>query len=128
MAQGDFNNDGVADALIAVNDGEPVLLKTNFGRENHWLEFRLIGKKANIDAVSSKITYKSGDLKRQRSIVAGGSYLSAHDPRVVLGIGQRTKIEWLEIKWPEPSGRVERLTDLPIDRYVSIMEGEGKWK
>ena len=44
---------------------------------------------------------------------------------VVLGIGQRTKFDWLEIKWPQPSGRVERFTDLPIDRYIRIVEGEG---
>ncbi len=60
--------------------------------------------------------------------VGGGSYLSSHDPRMVLGIGKRTKIDWLEVKWPQPSGQVERFTDLPIDRYITIVEGEGKWK
>ena len=55
----------------------------------------------------------------------GGSYLSYHDPRMVLGIGQRAKFDWLEVKWPQPSGRVERFTDLPIDRYIRIVEGEG---
>jgi hypothetical protein len=33
---------------------------------------------------------------------------------------------WVEIKWPPPSGRVERLTDVPIDRYVTIVEGKGR--
>ena len=46
--------------------------------------------------------------------------------REVLGIGSAAKIDWLEIKWPQPSGRVERVTDLPIDRYVTIVEGKGK--
>jgi hypothetical protein len=45
----------------------------------------------------------------------------------VLGIGKRTKIEWLEIKWPQPGGAIERITDLPIDRYITIVEGTGKW-
>jgi len=44
---------------------------------------------------------------------------------VVLGIGGRTKIDWLEIKWPPPSGAAERFTDLPVDRYITIVEGEG---
>jgi len=52
-------------------------------------------------------------------------YLSFHDPREVLGIGPRTKIEWLEIHWPQPSDRVETFTDLPIDRYITIVEGSG---
>jgi hypothetical protein len=60
--------------------------------------------------------------------VGGGSYLSAHDPSIVLGIGQRTKLDWLEIKWPEPSGLVQRFTNLPIDRYISIREGDPKWQ
>lgn len=60
--------------------------------------------------------------------VGGGSYLSAHDPRLVLGLGKQEKIDWLEITWPAPSGRVERLTAVPVDRYVTIVEGEGKWK
>jgi len=60
--------------------------------------------------------------------VGGGSFLSSHDPRIVLGLGRKTKIDWLEIKWPSPSTSVERFTDLPIDRYVTIVEGTGKWR
>ena len=41
--------------------------------------------------------------------------------------GKRTKIDWLEVQWPLPSGAVERLTQLPLDRYITIVEGEGKW-
>ena len=128
MAIGDFNNDGAVDVLISVNNGAPVLLQNNAGRQNHWLGIKLVGKKSNIDAVGARITYQAQDLKRSRMKVGGGSYLSDHDPRIVLGIGKRTKIDWVEIKWPLPSGAVERITDLPIDRYVTIVEGQGKWK
>ncbi|MGA7317550.1 MAG: ASPIC/UnbV domain-containing protein, partial [Silvibacterium sp.] len=58
----------------------------------------------------------------------GGSFLSSHDPRMVLGLGQRSKVDWLEVYWPQPSGAVERFTDLPIDRYITIVEGTRKWK
>jgi hypothetical protein len=60
--------------------------------------------------------------------VGGGSYLSSHDPRMVLGIGKRTKLDWLEVQWPQPSGKTERISELPIDRYITIVEGAGKWK
>jgi hypothetical protein len=53
---------------------------------------------------------------------SGGSYLSSHDPRVLLGLGAATKLDWLEIHWPLPSGKVDRFTDLPIDRYTKIVE------
>jgi enediyne biosynthesis protein E4 len=128
LAIGDFNNDGAVDVLVSVNDGGPVLLRNNAGGQNHWLGLKLVGKKANIDAIGAQITYQAGDLKRTRVKVGGGSYLSSHDPRVVLGMGKRTKFDWVEVKWPLPSGKVERFTDLPVDRYVTIVEGEGKWK
>ncbi len=128
MAIGDFDNDGGMDVLVAVNDGAPVLLRNTVGRQNHWLGINLVGKKSNPDAIGARITYQSGDLKQQRMKVGGGSFLSAHDPRVVLGLGKRPKIDWLQIQWPQPSGKVERIVDLPIDRYITIVEGTGKWK
>lgn len=125
MAIGDFNNDGAIDVLVAVNNGPPVLLKNAAAAGNHWLGVRLVGRKANPDAIGARITWIAGDLKRSRLKVGGGSYLSSHDPREVLGIGSRPKIDRLEIKWPQPSGKVETFTDLPIDRYITIVEGAG---
>ena len=128
LAVGDFNNDGGIDVLISVNDEAPVLLRNEIGKLSHWLGVRLVGKKCNADAVGARIAYQSGDLKRSRFKVGGGSFLSSHDPRVVLGIGSRAKLDWVEITWPQPSGAVERFTNLPIDRYVTLVEGSGKWK
>ncbi len=128
MAIGDFDNDGSVDVLIAINDGPPLLLRNNAGKQNHWLGLNLVGKKSNPDAVGARVAYQAGDLKRSLMKVGGGSYLSSHDPRVVLGLGLRKKIDWLEVKWPRPSARVDRFTDLPIDRYITIVEGQEKWK
>ena len=70
--------------------------------------------------------WSSNGTTRSRYKTHGGSYLSSHDMREVLGIGTATKIDSLDIKWPPPSGRVERFTDVPIDRYVTIVEGSGR--
>jgi hypothetical protein len=128
LALGDFDNDGAVDVLVTVNDGPPILLRNNLGRRNHWLGVRLIGRKANVDAIGATVGYQVGDLKRRRVKVGGGSFLSSHDPRMVLGLGQAAKIDWLEVRWPQPGGGVERFHDLPIDRYVTITEGRGNWK
>ena len=128
LAIGDFNNDGAVDVLVSVNDAAPVLLKNNAAKGTHWLGISLVGKKSNPDAIGARVTYQSGDLTRSRMKVGGGSFLSSHDPRMVLGLGPRNKIDWLEVRWPQPGGAVERFTDLPIDRYLTLVEGSGKWK
>lgn len=128
MAVGDFNNDGAVDVLVSVNDGAPLLLQNRVGAQNHWLGVKLVGKRSNPDAIGARLSYQAQDLKRSRMKVGGGSYLSSHDPRVVLGIGKRAKIDWLEVKWPLTGGTVQRFADLPIDRYITITEGEEKWR
>jgi len=125
LALGDFNNDGAVDVLIAVNNGAPLLLRNRAATEQHWLGIRLAGRKANRDAVGARITYQSGGMRRTRFKVGGGSYLASHDPRVVLGLGTRTKIDWVEVQWPQPSGLKERFSNLPVDRYITLREGTG---
>ena len=126
LAIGDFDNDGAVDVLVAINNDAPLLLRNTAAKQNHWLGLKLIGKKANRDAVGAQITWQAGDLKRHIFKVGGGSYLASHDPRVVLGLGARNRIDWVEIKWPEPSGLVERFTSLSIDRYITLEEGRGQ--
>ncbi len=128
MAVGDFNNDGGIDVLVAVNDGAPILLRNNVGKENHWLGVQLVGTKSNRDAVGARLIYQAGDLTRSRMKVGGGSFLSSHYPRMLLGLGKHPKLDWLDVHWPQPSGAVERIIDLPVDRYITITEGTGKWK
>jgi hypothetical protein len=128
LAIGDYNNDGRVDVLIGNNGGAPVLLKNNAGEGNHWVGVLLQGTSCNRDAIGATITWSFGDVVRRRYKCNGGSYLSSHDMREVLGIGTATTVDWIEIKWPLPSGRVERVTDIPIDRYVTIVEGQGRIK
>jgi hypothetical protein len=126
LAIGDYDNDGSVDVLVAINNGAPLLLRNVAAAGNHWLGIRLVGKKANRDAVGARIKYQAGDLERQLFKVGGGSYLASHDPRVVLGVGPRTRMDAVEVTWPQPSGLVERFTELPIDRYITLVEGSGK--
>lgn len=126
MAIGDFNNDGALDVLIAINDGAPLLLKNQAGQLNHWLGVTLVAKRANPDAVGALVSWQAGDLKRSLFKTGGGSYLASHDPRVVMGIGKRTRMDWVEVRWPPPSGRAERFSNLPVDRYIDLVEGQGE--
>ncbi len=123
LCVGDFDNDGGIDVLINNNGAAPLLLHNEVGGRKNWLGVKLIGKKANIDAIGAKVTWTFGGQTRSRLKTGGGSYLSSHDPRMILGIGNAAKVDRLEVRWPLPSGRTERFTSLPVNRYITITEG-----
>ena len=125
LAVGDFDNDGRVDALVGCNGGPPLLLRNVTANGHHWLGVKLQGSACARDAVGARITWSAGGVRRTRVKNGGGSYLSSHDPREVLGLGTAAKIDWLEVTWPQPGGKTERFTSLPVDRYVTIVEGKG---
>src|SRR5215831_8228065 len=122
LAVGDFNNDGLLDVLIGMNGGAPLLLKNQSAPDNHWLGLKLEGVKCNRDAIGAKIRWSAGGVVHSRLKNNGGSYLSSHDPREILGTGSTPKIEWVEITWPKPSGRVQRIVNPPVQRYLTVRE------
>jgi hypothetical protein len=126
MATGDLDNDGDLDVLIANNGEPPVLLRNEGGNRNNWIGLQLIAKQSNAAATGAQISWQAGSLKRSRLKTAGGSYLASHDPREILGIGSAAKIDYVEIRWP--SGRVDKLTNPPINRYLKVIEGSASSK
>jgi enediyne biosynthesis protein E4 len=125
MALGDFDNDGAIDVLISTNNGVPVLLRNQAASQNHWLGIKLIGKTCNPDAIGARIKWTAGQSTRSLFKTGGGSFLSSHDPRLVLGLGQSSTVSKLEIHWPLPSSKVDVLTNLAANRYITIVEGKG---
>ena len=125
MALGDYDNDGRYDVLVANNGEPPLLLHNNAGKDNHWLGIRLVGTQSNRDAIGVRLTWSAGGVKQSKLRTSGGSYLSSHDPREILGLGRATKLDSLEVTWPGPNGKTEKFTEVPVDRYIEITEGKG---
>ncbi|HEV7747820.1 MAG TPA: CRTAC1 family protein [Pyrinomonadaceae bacterium] len=121
MATGDFDNDGDLDVLIANNGEAPALLRNDGGNRNNWIGLELIGRQSNPAGTGAVIRWQAGTVKRSRLKTAGGSYLSSHDPREILGLGSSARVDYVEIRWP--SGKVDRLKNLPINRYLKVVEG-----
>src|ERR1043165_6144835 len=116
-AMGDVDNDGDTDVLVANNNGPVRLLLHQVGRQNHWLGSRFVGKSGR-DMLGAQVEIETGLRRRVRT---DGSYLSANDPRVLVGLGSGLKVRTFRIVWP--SGAVEEWKDVVADRYTTLKEG-----
>jgi len=123
LAVGDYDNDGDLDVLISNNGQAPILLRNDGGNRNNWIGLQLIATKSNSSAVGAVITWQVGTRRFSRLKTTGGSYLASHDPREILGAGPGGKIDSVEIRWP--SGKSDRLTNPPMNSYLTVVEGEG---
>ncbi len=119
----DYDNDGRID--IAVNNqNDPPLLLHNLGSfPNHWVTIRALGTRSNRDGIGARIQVTAAGRKWIDEVRSGGSYLSQNDLRVHFGLGQAIRIDRLVVRWP--SGVVEQLEGLPVDKFLTVEEGKG---
>ncbi len=122
LASCDFDNDGRIDLAFSNSGGAPVLLHNQSTTPGHWIRLELRGARSNRDAVGAKVTLRLGERKLVRHRKGGGSYCSACDPRLLIGLGAASRVDQIEIRWP--SGLVETLGPLHADRGYLIIEGQ----
>lgn len=124
VAFGDLFNNGKIDIVINQMDNVPVLLRNVNKDGNHWIGFQLIGSaKSPRDAVGAVLYLKAGGIRQRGDVLSGGSFASSNDPRVHFGLGASSKVDQLEIHWPD--GKIAKLSVPSVDRYFTIQEGRG---
>jgi enediyne biosynthesis protein E4 len=123
LAAGDLFNDGNIDVVINDLDGSPMILRNRGVPGRHWVSFELAGTKSNRMALNARVKVIAGGLTQTDEVHSGGSYLSQNDTRLHFGLGAARKIDTVEIRWP--SGKVETLKDLGVDRFYCVLEGQG---
>jgi hypothetical protein len=123
LATADYDNDGAIDIVTNNRDDYPSLLHNNCGNGNHWLTVFLIGTKSNRDGIGAALKLSAEGEVHVEQVKGGMGYMSASDPRVHFGLGNRAKIDFLKINWP--SGQVDYLTNVPVDQIIAVQEGKG---
>lgn len=124
-AFGDVDNDGDIDVLIGNDAGPAELLINQVGAQNQWIGLRLIGDPATTggrDLLGARIALRrDGQPTLWRRVRTDGSYASANDPRVVIGLGASDQTPTVDVIWPD--GTTETWGDLPLGQYTTLQQG-----
>lgn len=123
VAFGDIDNDGDTDLVVVNNNGPARLLLNQIGNRSPWLGLRLISAQGR-DALGAWVeVQREGAPSLWRQVRVDGSYASARDPRLLLGLGAGSKVTGVKVIWP--SGARESFAAAPLGRYTELREGEG---
>jgi hypothetical protein len=119
---GDVDNDGDTDVLVANNNGPARLLINQVGSDNRWIGLRLVAANAPRDALGAKVAVRLGDGRTLwRRVRSDGSFCSARDPRVLVGLGANASVDSVRVLWPD--GDAETWPAPPANRYSTLRQG-----
>jgi hypothetical protein len=126
-AYADVFNDGRLDVLLSTNGGAPHLFRNVAnGKANHSVRFKLIGTKSNRDGIGAVVRLTTADGTQTQMLKSGSSYLAANELVLTFGLGQLSKADSVEIRWP--SGQVDKLSNVNAGQTVMVTEGKGATK
>jgi hypothetical protein len=123
-AFGDLDDDGQIDVAIANVNDLPDLYRLNGNKANHWVTLKLVGTSSNRNAIGARVHCVSGGVEQWQEVRGGGSYLSQNDFRVHFGLGAATRVDRLEVRWP--NGNEQSWQNLDVDRFHTLTEENGR--
>jgi hypothetical protein len=123
-AFGDIDNDGDQDVVVANNNGPVELLLNEASGAAHWLGLRVVGTSGRRDMLGARVAVERNGQTVWRRARADGSYASANDPRVLVGLGRDSRLPSVRVRWPD--GQEERWAEVAIDRWTTLTQGTAR--
>lgn len=123
LVSGDLDEDGDVDVVLVNNNGPARVLLNRRADGRPWVGIDARTGDPSMAALGAVVALRrDGEVGQHRLVRAAGSYVSAHDPRVVLALGDEPRLDGVRITWP--GGEVE---DFPAvaGRYQRVIEGRG---
>jgi len=118
-AGGDYDNDGDLDLVVTHIDQPVALLRNDTETNHHWLGLELVTN-SRMQPVGGRVVLRYGGRQMTQAVVAGGSYLSSADPRMLFGLAEHAGTVDVEVHWP--SGKIGVHPKLEVDRYWRLAE------
>jgi hypothetical protein len=116
----DLDNDGDIDVVVLNSRARPTLLRNDSQGENHWLRLHLRGTTSNRDGVGARIKLTAGDLHLTDEIFSGRGYQSSYAMQPHFGLGSHTRVERVEVRWPD--GTTQVLRDVKANQLLVITQ------
>lgn len=128
LAVGDLNNDGLPDLVLCGIASRPRVLINCHPKPGSFVRARLLDPAAgNRDAIGAELTVRTREGRWWAICQPATSYLASNDPAVHVGLGSATRIDAMEVLWPDGLREVfSRPENLPLNTTVVLRKGTSK--